>query len=177
MRKRQLASSLRPRVFEHRYRVTVVGVTQARERTSEEIVNRAVDVFLANPGGDQRALLSALEAAGLSPTHAWLAYQFVPMAFCRIALRHSGVGFPTVFLSRDPDTGAETSQEFAAQPIYTAAVKVADERIAGGLVQQRLMPIVGHSAEFTAINQLARGGSKLSDVRLVEPVLFAYRAR
>src|SRR6266542_2231062 len=147
------------------------------EPTPEAVVRTAVDVFLAHPGRNQATVLSALEAAGLPPEQAWVVYQLVPTAFCRVALRHSRVGFLTTYFSQNPDAGERTALEFATQPTYAAAVRVAEERIAGGLVQQQLLPIVGYSAEYNAIVNLARSGSRLTDVRLVEPVLFEYRSR
>ncbi len=140
----------------------------------EALVATAVDVFLRHPGQGQDAILDGLAQEGVPPESGWLLYQLVPTAFCRVALRHTGITFPDIYLAQHPDTGARVTRAFTDEPLYVAAVQEATARIAGGLVRGALLPIVAHSAEFDAINKLAKSGSKLSDIVLVEPILFEY---
>lgn len=137
-------------------------------------VNTAVEVFLALPHADQDETLSALADRGLSPRDAWRLYQFVPIAFCHVVLRGSGVEFQPAYLSIQPDTMDRKRQLLSEEPIYAAAVRAAEERVAAGATPTGLLPVFGRSAEYAAINQLLHQGSELRDIGLVEPALFEF---
>jgi hypothetical protein len=138
----------------------------------DEAVSIAVDVFLAHPRADQDETLTALADRGLAPREAWRLYQFVPIAFCHVVLRGSGVGFEPAYLSVHPDTGVRERRLLSDEPIYTAAVRLAEERVAAGAAE--LLPVLGRSAEYAVINHLLHQGSQLRHIRLVEPALFEF---
>jgi hypothetical protein len=137
-------------------------------------MNTAVEVFLAHPRADQDATLAALAGRGLAPRDAWRLYQFVPIAFCHVVLRGSGVEFQPAYLSVHPDTMAREQRLLSDEPFYTAAVRAAEERVAAGATLAELLPVFGRSAEYAAINQLLHKGSQLRDIRFVEPALFEF---
>jgi hypothetical protein len=140
----------------------------------DEDVNTAVEVFLAHPHADQDETLAALADRGLAPRQAWRLYQFVPIAFCHVVLRGSGVGFLPAYLSVHPDTDAREERLLSDEPIYAAAVRLAEQRVAAGAGPAELLPVFGRSAEYAAVNQLLHQGSQLRDIRLVEPLLFEF---
>ena len=64
----------------------------------------------------------------------------------------------------------------AGEPLYRAAVKVAEhrERIGPGGTGRDLIPVLRHSAEYAVINNLLQGGANLRDIGCTEPILFEY---
>ena len=53
-------------------------------------------------------------------------------------------------------------------------MRVAEARIAAGLVGDDLFAIVGHSAELNVIHALVHRGSQVDGLRLTESILSAY---
>src|SRR5262245_13944949 len=93
--------------------------------TESTIVQTYVDLTLSRPSATDEQLSSALQDAGIATDHAERAIAFVPMAFVRVVLR--GATFPDEFLFRDPDTGRESRGRFIQEPIFLAALKLAEK--------------------------------------------------
>jgi hypothetical protein len=69
-------------------------------------VSTSVEIFLTHPQADQEETLAVLAARGIALRDAWQLYQFVPIVFCRVVLRGSGVEFQPAYLAIHPDTMA-----------------------------------------------------------------------
>lgn len=120
----------------------------------EALVLDFVEQFLNHPGADEATMRRVLVRKGISREDAWLLVQFAPTAFCRVALRSSGVAFLDSYLSYRPDPRVEIRRLFKDQAIYAAACRVAEVLIANGFVHERVIPIAAGSAEFNALKQL-----------------------
>jgi hypothetical protein len=140
----------------------------------DEEIEKAVEVFFAHPEGGQENILAALANCGIAPPVGWRLYQFVPMAFCHVVLRPHGVQFAPDYLSLHPDTKVQQQHPLAGEPLYLAAVRVAERLLASGCDPRQLHPVYRQSAEYAVINDLLGGGGQLRDLVLCEPILFEF---
>lgn len=140
-------------------------------------VEAAVEVFLAHPHAEQDAILLALTTCGFSPWEAWRLNQFVPIAFYRVVMRPHGIEFEPTYLSIPRDAKQWERRLLADEPVYVAAIRVADRLRSAGATTEALLPVFGRSAEFAGINQLLNRGSQLRDIRLTEQALFEFEGQ
>lgn len=137
-------------------------------------VDMAVEILRAHPRGDQGTVLLAFESRGIPPRDCWRLYQFVPMAFAHVVFGPAGVQFAPDYISLHPDTQVRVQRPLTGEPLYRTAVQLAKRRVGAGATDRDLLPVFRHSAEYSVIDKLLQGGGNLSDLGLVEPILFEY---
>jgi hypothetical protein len=137
-------------------------------------VDTAVEVLRAHPREDQGTVLLAIESRGIAPRDCWRLYQFVPMAFAHVVFGRAGVHFAPDYISLDPETQVRVQRPLAGEPLYRTAVQRAEGQVGAGATDRDLLPVFRLSAEYSVIDKLLQGGGNLSDLGLVEPILFEY---
>jgi hypothetical protein len=133
----------------------------------ETLVERFVDVFLANPAAEPDVLVDLLRHEDISAEEAECLLAFVPMAFAHVLLGPMGVQLPSSFQAWNPDTGEKQSGLLKEEPIFVAAVSVATRRATGA----RIRAVVNSSAEWHVVQKLTSDGGSAEGCALTEPLL------
>lgn len=129
----------------------------------------AVSILRRAPAdADDLALLREIAATGVAKHTAARMVEFIPMAFCRVFLEHTGAGFADTFRRGSPHA---PSRDLLTEPVWRAALEYAREEVRRGVTEEDVLALAGRSAEFNAASQLMTDGSKLSDIRFTEPLL------
>jgi hypothetical protein len=129
----------------------------------------AVSILRRAPAdADDLALLRELAATGIDTRTAARMLEFIPMAFCRVFLEHTGAGFADTFRRGSPQA---PSRDLVTEPVWRAALEYAREEVRRGVGEEDVLALAGRSAEFNAASQLMTEGSQLSDIRFTEPLL------
>ena len=136
-----------------------------------ELFSLAIDLMRTCPLSNDSEIVSQLVNMGIVPSYAKLLVQFLPMVYCRLLLRDTGVSFPDSFCRMLPDGSISSEQSFNSEPIWHAAVGFARREVSRGISADDLLSIAGRSPEFDAANQLLQRGCPLEDIALTPPVL------
>jgi hypothetical protein len=137
-------------------------------------IEAAVKIFMSHPSAGQDELLSLLEAAGFAPEEAWRIFQFVPMAFCHVVLKHDGISFPSGYISMSFSRGPQVQRELKDEPIFQAGMEHAEELVASGYSRAQLLPVFRISAEYATLSKLKNPDGSFRGLCLVKPILFDY---
>jgi hypothetical protein len=96
--------------------------------------------------------------------------EFLPLAYCRLVLSDSGIGFCDCFQRKLADGSLSPEQQLDSEPLWVELVSFARAEKRSGVTGDALLAIAGRSSEFHAVNQLANHGSRLKDIVLTPPV-------
>jgi len=136
--------------------------------STETRVALAVELFRTSPQFDDMEMFSALLARGISRRLAARLIEFVPMAYCQVVLGKLGIRFSESF--RRGGTQSR-SRPLSSEPVWRAACSLAASEASQGIGQQEMLLVAGRSAEFQAVNNLLKQGSKAAEITLTVPVL------
>ena len=87
------------------------------------------------------------------------------MVYCRVLFEHTGVRFANTFRRRVMD-GQTSERALSLEPVWDAGMTFARDERERSILRDDLLAIAGRSAEFDALNQLSKQGSKLKDIIL-----------
>ena len=149
--------------------VAEIPFKSQREPTPKDVAVMALD--LIDQGRSDADLERAVLDAGASPRTAECAWQMVPMAYTHVLFRGTGVRFSAKFRLVNHNLRIYVIRYFSEEPVYTAAHRMAMERILHGARKQLLMKIASRSAEYQVIGRMVRTGSKLADLSLAPPII------
>lgn len=141
----------------------------------EDAVRQGVAVFQAHPGADDDTIAAELEAGGLSEAMATRVIQMLPIAFCRVLLTPQGVRFPEYYSVMGPKGVHVGNFLLAEEPIFAAALRVAQQEMEAGRGGAPYLAIAGRSGGFKAVMKLANEGSQLSGILCAPPILMSDR--
>ncbi|MCC6538969.1 MAG: hypothetical protein IT162_15550 [Bryobacterales bacterium] len=129
----------------------------------------AVSILRRAPAdADDLALLREIAATGIDRRTAARMVEFIPMAFCRVFLEHTGAEFAGTFRRGSPQA---PSRDLLTEPVWRAALAYAREEVRRGVTEEDVLALAGRSAEFNVASQLMTGDTKLSEIRFTEPLL------
>jgi hypothetical protein len=117
-------------------------------------------------------LCRRLIVAGISAVCSARLIEFLPLAYCRVLLRGTGIRFSADFQRVLADGTLSPSRPLASEPLWNAAMEFAARQVQAGMSQQDLLAIARRSAEFDAVNQLLNRGSAPEDL-ILQPVIFS----
>jgi len=117
---------------------------------------------------DDLTPLREFAATGIARRTAACMVEFIPMAFCRVFLEHTGAGFADTFRRGSPHA---PSRDLLTEPVWRAALEYAREEVRRGVTEEDVLALAGRSAEFNAASQLMTEGNQLSSIRFTEPLL------
>jgi hypothetical protein len=135
-----------------------------------EDITQAVEVFRTQTDSYDHQLIATFVEAGFEQTLATRLVEFIPLAYSRVWLAGRGVQFTDYYLRMSADRKTYTEYKLEDEPVYREAVAAAQSEIAAGSGFDELLPIVGRSAEFKAINSALNDGAMLEDLELSAPV-------
>jgi len=124
-----------------------------------------------NPRAGDAAIISRLVDLGIDDSYAAQLAIFVPVAYCRLLLKETGVRFSNSFCRVLPDGSISSEQPLASEPIWNGALDFARREIARGMQAGDLLSIAGRSPEFEAANNLLQRGAHLEDIALTSLVV------
>ncbi len=136
-------------------------------------IAEAVAIFREFPNSSDEEILRKLVSTGCDRLMAARLIEFVPMAYCRLLLAHSGVRFSGCFQRKLTNGRLSAEQRLAANPLWAEAVAFAEAEKKTEITGEALLVVAARSAEFDAANQLANQGSKLEDIVLM-PTAFRW---
>jgi len=136
-----------------------------------EDITQASEILRTHTDSSDGQLITTLLEAGFDQALATRLVEFIPLAYSRVWLADSGVQFEDYYLRVSADGKTYTEHNLEDEPVYREAVAAAQSEIAAGSGFDELLPIVGRSSEFKAINSALHGGSRLEDLELSAPVL------
>jgi hypothetical protein len=145
-------------------------VQQEKLGLMDEYISRAVGLFRSSPHLADEAVFGALVKQGMGKGVAARLVEFLPMAYCRLILRNSGVRFSEMFRRALPD-GSCQEKPLSSEPVWNAVVPFARAEAEGGVSGNDLLLVAARSAEFHAANQLLDKSSKLENLAFTSPVL------
>ena len=117
-------------------------------------------------------LVRELSTHGISEEDAECLIAFVPMAFARALLSPLDVKFQDTFLVRDFDSDASVRGTFANEPIYAAALQVANTMASGDAdSRMRFEEMAATSGEYAVVAQLTPKGESPDGIVLIEALL------
>jgi len=96
------------------------------------------------------------------------------MAYCRVVLADSGVKFCERFQRKLADGQLSAERPLDSDPLWAATLSFAWAEKRSGVSRESLLVVAARSAEFDAVNQLAKRGTKLDDIVLT-PTLFQWQ--
>lgn len=136
-----------------------------------DLISKAVALMRSSPSSGDPEIHRMLVTDGMKPALAARLVEFLPMAYCRLLLKDSGVRFPDTFQRRQA-TGKISSERFlSSEPIWKAVTTFAASEAERGISRDDLLSVAGRSAEFQALNQLLNKGAKLRNIVLTPTVL------
>ena len=136
---------------------------------AEEAVQRAIEVYIANPTCGFEELFTALQQAGLSADLAQRVNEFLPLPFGRAIFRSNDVQFQPYYIRVD-DQGRERFRGLLLdEPVYREAL-AAVPKIAARK-DDAFFVIQCRSSEFSAINQALHAGSHLGSLAAMPPTM------
>lgn len=143
---------------------------------NSEFVENIVTAMMRHPEAGQDEMLPIIEACGLSPSEAWRAYQFLPIAFVHVVLADTGVRFQPDYFAVDATTDTRIRHQLVDEPLYVAGVACAKRMLANGYKFEQLKPVYRQSAEYQCVKELGGTPEELkdSDIVCTEPFLFEF---
>ncbi len=124
-------------------------------------IAKAVAIIRNSPELLDEDIFRRLTETGLAPRTAARIVEFLPAAYCRVLLEHAGVRFAETFQRHRSDGSISPHMPLAKEPIWREAIEFAHNEIEGGVSHQGRLQVAARSAEFQAINNLLKEGSKL----------------
>jgi hypothetical protein len=134
-------------------------------------IAKAVTIIRNSPDLEDEEIHGALIEAGLESQLAARIVEFLPTAYCRVLLAHSGVHFAKTFQRCRSDGSFSEHLPLESEPVWSAAIEFAHWEVEQGITSQEQVVVAARSAEFQAINDLLNGGSKLENLALTSIVL------
>lgn len=139
-------------------------------KTTDAIVE-AVALLRSRMDLGEIAIFRELASRGVERPTAARLVEFIPMVYCRLIFLKSGLRFSETYRRALPNGTYSASVSLSSDKLWNEAKRFAEAEIENGVNGQRLLAIAGRSAEFDAANKLLNSGSKLEDIKLIEPVL------
>ncbi len=135
--------------------------TSINDTDLHELINKAVAVFENNPGHDHNQLIDGIRTYCDDEALALALYRFIPIAYCRLFIPEPAYSDQYVVYRSEAD---KTTFFFSKDRLYQAVLTESRTRLATAAVQDAVMSVLYHSAEFKAINDALKNGSDLADL-------------
>jgi hypothetical protein len=116
-------------------------------------------------------LYRSLTVAGFDERTSARLVEFIPMAYCRVLLESTGVKFPDTFQRRNAGGTVTPLIPLASEPIWEAGLAYARIDVQNGITRDEKLQVAGRSAEFHAVNELLKKGTRLENIALIPAVL------
>lgn len=128
-----------------------------------EAIATALTIFRNSPDLDDESVFRALVHKGVERSLAARIVEFLPIAYCRVLLRKSGVQFSNSFIR--VGSPLET-QSLSSIPLWSSLVAYAESEPGRGATSQQILMVAGRSAEFQAINEMLDTKAELKNLVL-----------
>ena len=135
------------------------------------VISKAVAAMRSAPSSGDVEIYGMLVADGLKPAVAARLVEFLPMAYCRLLLKDSGVRFPNTFQRKQANGKISSERLLSSEPVWKAAIAFARDESERGISRGDLLAVAARSAEFQVVNQMLNQGSNLRDIALTPALL------
>lgn len=137
----------------------------------DQKVKLYLEITCQHPTADLDEIADALVQRGLIMGEAEALIAFVPMGFGYVFLSSKGKTLSESFQVVDIATGAKRRGFLVDQPIFQAALEIADQMFVEPETAEYAYQVAKTSAEFDAVNRMCLDGAKLEEISLTEPLL------
>jgi len=139
---------------------------------ADDLVTRAVAVFVNNPTADFETLRAALVSDGMSQAEAAAVLEFVPLAFGRAFLNGMGIEFPNYYVRVDANGKEVERKQLVQEPLYLfASMQAPLVMMLQG--QEAFTAIATRSAEVDAVNNALNAGADPAGLVAAPPTMMA----
>jgi len=128
-----------------------------------ESIGRADSLLRRWQNLEDDALVEMLVTNGFEPAVALRLVAFLPMAYFRVMMQHTGAQLPDAFEEQMPD-GSVVTRALSSEPVWIPCLEFARTDAVSGISSQDFFAIAGRSAECDAANQALNAGNKLGDL-------------
>ena len=136
-------------------------------------ISKTVAILREFPNVSDEEILRKVLAAGVERVVASRLVEFLPLAYTRLILSESGVGFCDRFQRKLADGSLSAERRLDSEPLWAEIVSFARSEKGSGVTGDALLAVAGRSSEFDGVNQLANRGSKLTEIALT-PTVFLW---
>ena len=134
-------------------------------------ITKVVDLFRNSPEMDDEEIFRSLLSAGLERRLAARLVEFVPIAYCRVLLEHTGARFSETFKRLGGDHKTSGERLLRSEPAWEASLQFARREMEKGIPLQEKLQVAGRSPEFDAVSSLLNKGSLLEDIAFTTLIL------
>jgi hypothetical protein len=141
---------------------------------NSEAIKLAWRVFVEHPTSNEQVLETALAEAGIPQPLVYLASEFMPLAFGRILLAEMGVTLRDEYVRYIWEEGKMVERErkkLADEPFFVEALKIARSKRGWWNPGKKFLAVAARSAEFNAVTEMVKRGSRAENVVLTVPYL------
>ena len=135
-----------------------------------KLINRAISVFQDNPHFDDDQIIDTIKQYRNDEELALALYIFIPIAYCRLIVPEPEYSDEYVLFKSEDE---KQSFSFSCDRIYNSVLKACRERWAKEASQEKVVPILIHSADFKAINDALNDGAELKNL-ICSPACILY---
>lgn len=149
--------------------------------SAKEDVLTAVQVLTEYGAREDEGVVEAMAEVGVTGIRAELLVTLMPLAFGRVLLGRMGfdppIRFSDMALVHDERGGRTLEFRLTDEPLYLAALELADEAFETGVVpRERYEAVVARSPELAAVSQALDEGDDVSGAVMGPPTLFRLSA-
>jgi hypothetical protein len=141
--------------------------TEIQDKDLRALVNLSISVFQDNPDFEADQLIDKIISFSGEEQLALALYRFIPIAYCRLLFPEPGYSDEYILYKNDK----QQSFTFSTDNIYRVVFEECSLRFSRETSQEKILPILVHSADFNAINEAVKGGAVLADM-IVSPSYF-----
>ncbi|HEX8911248.1 MAG TPA: hypothetical protein VF796_02730 [Humisphaera sp.] len=134
-----------------------------------DAVKRAVITLQSRPTWDDDVIVERLFRHGFDRRRANRLVQFVPIAFCRFLIRHSGVVCDPHYVPMTADGTPLEQRPLASEPIFRAAVAHCEEVEAFGVSRRYFDLVAARSGGYKALASLSQERGSVEGLELGPP--------
>ncbi len=135
--------------------------TEINDADLKTLINKAISVFQDNPSFDHNQIIDTLKEYRNEEDLALALYRFIPIAYCRLFIPEPNYSDEFVVYKSQNE---KRSFSFSSDKIYRSVMNESKERFAKENMQEKILPILFHSADFKAIQDALKGGSELKNL-------------
>jgi hypothetical protein len=118
------------------------------------VISEAVTILREFPDASDEEILHKLLAAGVDRIVASRLVEFLPLAYSRLILSDSGVGFCDRFQRKQADGSLSPERPLDSEPLWAGMLSFARSEKRSGVTGDALLVIACRSSEFHAVNSL-----------------------
>lgn len=125
------------------------------------LINKVITVFQQSNGAGHNEVIDAIRRHRNEEDLAVALYRFIPIAWCRLFIPEPDYSDEYILVKEGQEQAVYL---LSRDRVYNMVRTECKNRYEQAATQEEMLPILYHSADFNAINQALKGGSRLEDL-------------